>query len=915
MTSSELEDLSIEELLDVYVTNRNSRSSKDARAVQDACNELFSRDYTCKLIDNTDGSYCSSYPLDLIIPERPRNTSIAPLNQVKELSQVFQNGKFARVRGRFPIPVIIWNNKNICRSATISVQAEVYLNVGSASLRTIREGLFTAKKKPKSKTGSSYDVEAQRKYDKALLSKLRIKYICDLMVEFHKVKMGMVVCSSSEKAESQLYTDFKLQPMPYPGCEFFRDFKRNNHCGQNLKFNWDCSYIDAKFVKPPTGRHLNLDWNKYRTWDIVVLTQNYFRLLMEYVVEDKSADGVLVHCISGWDRTPLFISLIRLSLWADGEIHQSLDEKEILFLTLGYDWMLFSHLLDDRLAKGEDIFYFCFYMLPFVVGREYSIKSISDSRKSAVRKEEIASDVKSPEFDARILTEGVEPSLILNGSKIDNKGIDGNTAKSTKKFIEGMQENHFEKVVEEEKESFPKMTVVQKGFSIKPDVNFWTEDETRKLKDNTMKSTWGKITEDKKSFVSQATEVEAKSQNSMSGNYSREKLQLGKVENEIRKEAGSMELANRSDVTNCENKPDSVKSASRAESTESGNKVDSAESGNNQEGYSKSRSITFRRRSRSNSEKVLVGSWQMISSDLQSNNISPDYTPPASIHPSPPILRKPLSIGEDEESKIATDQMRLSFTATMYPSYPGTMEMISQATGSMTNGPRYCAPLQFQKGNMKTDKGGCESQGETEEELKQIENEGALVVNPRSSKPKIIDNGDAARQEEQKEDTISGSHDGEKVQQLQLEKKEEQLQLEEKSNLGREQNDKSTISSDAEKADSVREKKIETLGIDNNDINPKIEENDPEKRKAELDSRSFDSKGVNVSISEDVSEESRRESTSKSEEDAKIKSADRNLERRRKRLLKVHDLFMKAYRDRILENPRRKEYWFPSIGV
>ena len=31
--------------------------------------------------------------------------------------------------------------------------------------------------------------------------------------------------------------------------------------------------------------------------------------------------GVLVHCISGWDRTPLFISLIRLSLWAVSNRH------------------------------------------------------------------------------------------------------------------------------------------------------------------------------------------------------------------------------------------------------------------------------------------------------------------------------------------------------------------------------------------------------------------------------------------------------------------------------------------------------------------------------------------------------------------------------------------------------------------
>lgn len=28
------------------------------------------------------------------------------------------------------------------------------------------------------------------------------------------------------------------------------------------------------------------------------------------------SSGLLVHCISGWDRTPLFVSLLRLSLWA-----------------------------------------------------------------------------------------------------------------------------------------------------------------------------------------------------------------------------------------------------------------------------------------------------------------------------------------------------------------------------------------------------------------------------------------------------------------------------------------------------------------------------------------------------------------------------------------------------------------------
>jgi len=52
--------------------------------------------------------------------------------------------------------------------------------------------------------------------------------------------------------------------------------------------------------------------------------------------------GILVHCISGWDRTPLFISLLRLSLWAEGVIHKSLSPLEVLYLTIAYDWFLFG---------------------------------------------------------------------------------------------------------------------------------------------------------------------------------------------------------------------------------------------------------------------------------------------------------------------------------------------------------------------------------------------------------------------------------------------------------------------------------------------------------------------------------------------------------------------------------------------
>ena len=77
-----------------------------------------------------------------------------------------------------------------------------------------------------------------------------------------------------------------------------------------------------------------------QSWDLVVLTQNYMKLILHYIKEGDS--GMLIHCISGWDRTPLFISLVRLSLWADGLVHHNLGPVDIIYLTIAYDWYLFG---------------------------------------------------------------------------------------------------------------------------------------------------------------------------------------------------------------------------------------------------------------------------------------------------------------------------------------------------------------------------------------------------------------------------------------------------------------------------------------------------------------------------------------------------------------------------------------------
>ncbi|KAK4538927.1 hypothetical protein RGQ29_032158 [Quercus rubra] len=136
---------------------------------------------------------------------------------------------------------------------------------------------------------------------------------------------------------------------------------------------------------------LPLQWKDYREWSVVTLTKNYLLLLLHTLSPSSSASfspaspsGFSIHCVSGWDRTPLFISLLRLSLWADGEAHPSLSPLQMLYLTLGYDWCLFSHHLANRHGKGEDVLYFCFDFLQFITSHKFRLPS-SQRRKQHKR--------------------------------------------------------------------------------------------------------------------------------------------------------------------------------------------------------------------------------------------------------------------------------------------------------------------------------------------------------------------------------------------------------------------------------------------------------------------------------------------------------------------------------------------------
>uniref|UniRef100_A0A674JP52 Myotubularin related protein 14 n=1 Tax=Terrapene triunguis TaxID=2587831 RepID=A0A674JP52_9SAUR len=129
-------------------------------------------------------------------------------------------------------------------------------------------------------------------------------------------------------------------------------------------------YVDAPLSIPVSlTRSLNIDWSEYQSWDLVQQTQNYLKLLISLINGDDDS-GLLVHCISGWDRTPLFVALLRLSLWADGLIHASLEPAEILYLTVAAAPVDSSQA--SLLSPFAQIFFFCFNFLKHITSEEFS---------------------------------------------------------------------------------------------------------------------------------------------------------------------------------------------------------------------------------------------------------------------------------------------------------------------------------------------------------------------------------------------------------------------------------------------------------------------------------------------------------------------------------------------------------------
>ncbi|XP_056129503.1 myotubularin-related protein 14 isoform X2 [Lampris incognitus] len=375
----------IADLIDLFSKTQYRAKEVTPRmeAIEKRCLELFGRDYKYSVIQNTNGEVCGHYPRQIVYLEYEctelQKDRFESSVQISKLQDLVNRSKLARCRGRFVCPVILYNGKHICRSSTLAGWGELY---GRTGYNYIFSGgsddtWMDSEEVPEDsdsavRNGDSQLFDKVRGHDIKLLRYLSVRYICDLMVENKKVKFGLNVTSSEKVDKAQRYADFTLLSVPYPGCEFFKDYKDRDYTAEGLVFNWNQDYVDAPLTIPVCfTQNLNIDWSEYQSWDLVEQTQNYLKLLL-HIINSDDESGLLVHCISGWDRTPLFVSLLRLSLWADGAVHASLEPAEILYLTIAYDWFLFGHMLPDRLSKGEEIFFFCFNFLKHIVSEKFS---------------------------------------------------------------------------------------------------------------------------------------------------------------------------------------------------------------------------------------------------------------------------------------------------------------------------------------------------------------------------------------------------------------------------------------------------------------------------------------------------------------------------------------------------------------
>uniref|UniRef100_A0A6B2KYF4 Tyrosine specific protein phosphatases domain-containing protein n=1 Tax=Arcella intermedia TaxID=1963864 RepID=A0A6B2KYF4_9EUKA len=282
-------------------------------------------------------------------------------SEVDLIREQMKKSKDCRTRSRFPVPVLTINNKNICRSAGLAEKAEMmYKKAKNTDIKGILQKGITASK------------YSARILDKEWLRILKIKYIIDLMNEKTRSFMGVVPLCSGEVG-SRYYGNFAINTMPFPGVNTYKGFKEDRKQGLPVPEGRRVKDNEGGAVLVLTEReYFSLYSWEDKPKDVVTLIRYYMRYLF-YLLKNGE-NGLLVHCISGWDRTPMFIGILRILLWAEGLAHKSLDAKQILYLVIGYDWLLFGHQLLSRLKEGSQILYFSFWVLQYLLDEDFSIQ-------------------------------------------------------------------------------------------------------------------------------------------------------------------------------------------------------------------------------------------------------------------------------------------------------------------------------------------------------------------------------------------------------------------------------------------------------------------------------------------------------------------------------------------------------------
>ena len=424
------------------IPNEDSSVGDHFYFIETVTQSLVQKDYKIAIVLNPNGSLCTSYPQNLIIilQDKSKDSTNAPQLNPQKIATLVTHSRFARVRGRFPWPVIRFGKKTVARSATLSKPGGILYDKSRHTFKKTErpprnpsdskspatevsglkcdsppptdQGLENQEPQIQDMTLKNYNMynpwrstprkkSSLRKLDFELLSEIGVDHICNLMIRVRRHAWKIPICSSENVESTGIYSSLKRASIPTPGTnavtewekarlQYLNSFKScstsDNTTHHTLsqtdpslssensqihsisedsdsttssppitvKFQWPpqtpwlqndpifskqiLSNIDFSSQIPPwydigvpyweITKHesrMTPNWIdceslktkfsinpvEFRSWSLFQIA-HFHLLYMLYTLSNPNTSGILVHCLSGWDRTPFFISLIRL---------------------------------------------------------------------------------------------------------------------------------------------------------------------------------------------------------------------------------------------------------------------------------------------------------------------------------------------------------------------------------------------------------------------------------------------------------------------------------------------------------------------------------------------------------------------------------------------------------------------------